>query len=696
MKRSIFKKIQKQVLISSIVAALAVCLAAVACIVVMRDSLVTTSGELGSAAARDSRDALETQMERALMTLADNRATISDQKLTAVVRMIDGIAYNSSEVVSNPHNYLPRSVDFPNADNAGITVAQLRLAEGVHLSEVQATAGLMGNLSELLISEHDALDYVRSVYLGTEDGVSLSADGDSDKKTNVFDPRTRGWYQSAKETGGLIWTDVFADATGRGLTITCAKPFYDENGIYGVAGVGMLLEFLNEIVVETTVGETGYAFITNEHGEMIISDTVTIDENNAVISRNVAEFLPQDTVTDMLNGGTNIRQVEIDGELYLISYAPLSALPWSLAVVMSADEVIAPALSSENNIIGMTRKAVVGIDRVILFALGVFVAALLLTLYGSAILGRRLSAGLAKPIIELSEGAGIIGAGDLEHKLDIKTGDELEAMACAFNTMITNIKVITAEKERIGAELDVATQIQASMLPSIFPPYPDHDEFDLFASMQPAKEVGGDFYDFFLVDENTLAVVMADVSGKGVPAALFMVIAKTLIKNNAQSGKSPKEVFESVNNILCENNDANMFVTAILGYLDIPTGKFTFVNAGHNPPLLRSGKAGFDWLKTRPGFILAGMEGMSYTQHEVLLQPNDELFLYTDGVTEAMNNEKDLFSDPRLLETANNHLDLHLSEFTNLIKKEIDDFAEGAEQADDITMLSLRYTGGGK
>lgn len=243
------------------------------------------------------------------------------------------------------------------------------------------------------------------------------------------------------------------------------------------------------------------------------------------------------------------------------------------------------------------------------------------------------------------------------------------------------------------AELNVASLIQQDMLPCIFPAFPDRAEFDIYASMQPAKEVGGDFYDFFLINSDTLAVVMADVSGKGVPAALFMVIAKTLLKNNAQNNKSPKEVFETVNNLLCENNEVGMFVTAFMGYLDIPSGRFTFVNAGHNPPLLRSGGR-FDWLDTKAGLVLAGMEDMLYRQGEITLQKGDELFLYTDGVTEAVNNKYELFTDPKLLEVANKYLDLPLKEFTTSIKHEIDAFADGAEQADDITMLALRYKGG--
>jgi sigma-B regulation protein RsbU (phosphoserine phosphatase) len=325
--------------------------------------------------------------------------------------------------------------------------------------------------------------------------------------------------------------------------------------------------------------------------------------------------------------------------------------------------------------------------------IAILVILLVLILIAVVLFSQMLANRISAPILELSAGAERIGEGDLEHTLKAHTGDEIEELANTFNKMVSDIRVITGEKERIGAELNVATRIQASMLPSIFPAFPDRSEFEIYASMLPAKEVGGDFYDFFLIDEQTLAVVMADVSGKGVPAALFMVIAKTLLKNNAQNGQSPKEVFETVNNLLCENNEAGMFVTVFMGYLDIPSGKFSFVNAGHNPPLIRRKGEAFEWLHTKVGFVLAGMEDMVYVEGETRLNAGDEFYLYTDGVTEAVNNEYELFTDPRLLEVANSYLDLPIKEFTVSVKREIDKFAEGAEQADDITMLMLRYRG---
>ena len=281
---------------------------------------------------------------------------------------------------------------------------------------------------------------------------------------------------------------------------------------------------------------------------------------------------------------------------------------------------------------------------------------------------------------------------------DIRTGDEVELLAGSFRKMeedmisyIRSFMEITAEKERIGAELNVATQIQADMLPRIFPAFPEREEFDIYATMDPAKEVGGDFYDFFLVDEDHLAVVIADVSGKGVPAALFMVIAKTLIKNHAQNKDTPGAVFTQTNEQLCEGNDAGLFVTAWMAILEISTGKFTYVNAGHNPPLLKHADGKFEWLKSRPGFVLAGMEGVRYRENVMELSPGDVLYLYTDGVTEATNGAQELFGEQRLQKALNEAADLPVHALLPRIKERIDSFVGEAEQFDDITMLGLKY-----
>ncbi len=262
-----------------------------------------------------------------------------------------------------------------------------------------------------------------------------------------------------------------------------------------------------------------------------------------------------------------------------------------------------------------------------------------------------------------------------------------------LETYIENLQSIMSEKERINAELQLASDIQAHMLPCIFPPFPGRTEFDLYALMHPAKEVGGDFYDFFIVNDEKLAFIVADVSGKGVPAALFMVIAKTLIKNYTQMNMDPAEVFTTVNHILCDGNDAGLFVTAWMGVLEITSGKLTYVNAGHNPPLIKRANGEFEYLRERTGFVLAGMDGIKYRQNNLELYPGDRIFLYTDGVTESTNEHEELYGEERLQHFLNNHETGNTEEVLDSLRKDLRDFSNEAPQFDDITMLLLDYKG---
>ena len=253
---------------------------------------------------------------------------------------------------------------------------------------------------------------------------------------------------------------------------------------------------------------------------------------------------------------------------------------------------------------------------------------------------------------------------------------------------------ITKTNERVETELNLAGTIQKSMLPSIFPPFPEHEEIDIYASMIPAKEIGGDFYDMFLIDDDHLAVCMADVSGKGVPASLIMMISKILIKNVSKIDMDVTKAFGRVNNMLCEGNTTGIFITCWFGILNLKTGKIEFVNAGHNPPLLYSKKKNeFNYIKTKPNLVLAGMENTSYTKQELQLEPGDRLFLYTDGVVESNNINNELYGEDRLRKFLNAHVDLSVEETLGAVKRDLDIFSGAAEQFDDITMLELLYKG---
>ncbi len=336
------------------------------------------------------------------------------------------------------------------------------------------------------------------------------------------------------------------------------------------------------------------------------------------------------------------------------------------------------------------------------FLRSILVAALLLTIFFVSIYALSLYFGIVNPLMliidetsHFAEHPGVL-SGLLKK---IKNRDELgllaksvEKMSLDMNRYIKDLTNATAERERLGAELNVATKIQAEMLPRVFPPYKNHPEIELFASMTPAKEVGGDFYDFFMVDDDHFAFTVADVSGKGVPAALFMVIAKTLLKDAVFSFKTPAEIFAHVNNTLCEGNESGLFVTCWLGILEISTGKLTFANAGHTAPVIsKNGEVSF--LRTKPNLMLAAMEGLPYKNHEIFINPGDKIFVYTDGVTEACDSENQLYGDDRLLSVLKKEEPKSFSpkEILDFINSDIEDFVSGADQFDDITMMAMFF-----
>ncbi len=341
---------------------------------------------------------------------------------------------------------------------------------------------------------------------------------------------------------------------------------------------------------------------------------------------------------------------------------------------------------------------------VVQFAVGVLIAIILF----SILFLRRMKKTVVEPLNAIAQAAqqytadktaGLHNTGHFA-SLAIHTGDEIENLALTVTDMEydladyeKNLTQFTAEKQRIQTELTLANKIQADMLPNLFPAFPERDEFNIYASMTPAKEVGGDFYDFFMIDDDHLALVMADVSGKGVPAALFMMMTMIMIQNQAQTGKTPKEVLTSVNDQICRNNREQMFVTVWLGILEISTGKLIASNAGHEKPIVKHPEGNYEMVADKHGFVIGAMEGFEYRDYELQLQPGSRLFLYTDGLMEATDEANALFGSERTLETLNRAGDASPKALLEFVKSEVERFAGGAPQFDDLTMLCLTYNG---
>ena len=293
-----------------------------------------------------------------------------------------------------------------------------------------------------------------------------------------------------------------------------------------------------------------------------------------------------------------------------------------------------------------------------------------------------------------------VAAPDHFNKLDISTQDEIEELSLAMKDMENglieyeqNLQKITAERERIQTELDLATRIQRDMLPMVFPPFPERSEFDLYATMDPAKEVGGDFYDFFLIDDNHLGFIIADVSGKGIPAALFMMVSKTILNDLAMGGMSPSQVLQTANDSICTRNKEEMFVTVWFGILEISTGIIKCANAGHEKPMVIKADGEVVLINEKPNFVIGGMEGMKYREYEIALNPGDKIFLYTDGVAEATDSDNNLFGIDRTIDALKENTSADSEEVLRNVRAAVDRFVGEAEQFDDLTMLCLEYKG---
>ena len=488
---------------------------------------------------------------------------------------------------------------------------------------------------------------------------------DEDQATD----QTRECLSLLGDTTELV-QDFTVNAKGEQRKYACLKLSEGQGFLQVAYNKQQFVDTMDGFIIDVTknrhVGATGFVAVCDEKLN-IISETQLNGENISILgivpSKNMQNGVVEQQIfeTEIINPYNQTNQGEYS-YVYTFKegYCILAAMPMEEVTIMRDASMMLSAFM-----------------QVLIFAV------LFLILY---FLIKKI---IINNLYEVNAKLAQISGGNLNVTVDVRTNVEFASLSDDINSTVSTLKRYIAEAAaRIDKELEYAKQIQLSALPTNFP---TSEEYSIYAQMIAAKEVGGDFYDFYKINDDTVAILAADVSGKGIPAAMFMMTAKTIIKDLAERGLPVHEIFTKANEKLCENNESGMFVTAWMGILDIPSGNMQFANAGHNPPLLKRANGDFEYLKTRAGFVLAGMEGVRYRVGELTLTPGDRLFLYTDGVTEATNTENQLYGEERLLQFMNEHASLPATVFLPTLKDNIDAFVGEAPQFDDITMFMFDY-----
>ena len=641
-------------------------------------------------------------------------AMATDDIFTDAKSRVELVSQIATRLFANPGNFSLRPYSRPDPSKEGELSACVIFAEDTNPSDpdVLSATGLAANMSDLMLYICRIFD-TDNVYVALPEGVFLSVSRNAstwyleDGSLMDYDPRTRFWYKQAVEAGELVFTDMETDANTGELSLVCAKPVYGPNGkLRAVVGTDLFLTSMQESM-QAAEQEGGSLLVVNREGHVVAS-SLNESEFTAKTSDNASDLRESENeelaafIRDTLDGETAVRLVHLDSGAYYMTGEPISVVGWAMISILSEETANRSASMLQDSFSEIEGEAVQIYRSRNRKAWIVIISAIvaLLVIFGAAAL---LQGGkIVKPLNAMTARISAMGEEELEFTMEdtYRTGDEIEILADSFARLsrktidyVEQVRSVTAEKERIGAELNMAAAIQSSMLPHNFPPYPDRTEFDLYASMDPAKEVGGDFYDFFLIDDDHLGIVMADVSGKGVPAALFMMVSKVILQSVAMLGGSPESILTKTNEAICSNNQVDMFVTVWVGILEISTGKLTAANAGHEYPVLMRAGGNFELFKDKHGFVIGGMEGVKYRQYELQLNPGDKLFLYTDGVPEATDADKNLFGTERMIGALNKSKDSTPKEVLRGVREAVDSFVKEAEQFDDLTMLCLDYRG---
>lgn len=673
---------------------------------------------IGGTAAEKSSEILKEEMLDNLRELVRERAKSIEHLLGMLTWDAEILSRGMTKILQNPQDYKPRRLYLPGEHADGEIIPQLRYIPGVRPEDVAEEAALSANLQDLqrlLVSVKDNYE-VSSTYLVSANGFVIDVDRYADLRKSPFldfDARERPYYMQAVRENKAVLTGIYIDrdVTRRGIVLTAAAPYFNADGeAAGVIGLDSGASGINAIVKNTKIGDNGYSFVlNNKTGQVLFSPkayegTLAVDmdfnlDNDPSIFDAEDEQLAS-TARKMSAGETGIALVNVDGIPYYLAYTPIEGIDWSLGSLIEEATVTIPAETSGHIIGDSTRQMIAVLNFTTGWIIKAIVMSFIVIMAVVPFFARIVAGKMIKPLHELAEGVKEITGGNLDKKLDVQTGDEIEHLAECFNAMTDELKIqmsdlekATADKEKTATEISIAANIQFSMLSRDF--NLGRNDVEIYSTMEAAREVGGDFYDFYMTDDRHLVVTIADVSGKGISAAFFMAISKTILYDVATMTDPDclSTVMACANNRLCRHNREMMFVTVFMAMIDLETGKMIYVNGGHNPPLVYRHKEDqrFHYLDVEDNCVLGLMGDIEFVQQEIQLERGDVIYLYTDGVTEAMNEDLEQYNEQRLeecLNAADKKCDLR--KLLAAVKKSLLEHTGDAEQSDDMTMMAVR------
>ena len=662
------------------------------------------------------RQSMDEYNEDSLLQLNIWAADKTDDDFWIVEHDMKSLGLQVEDVFRHPDHYARIPVKEPRKENAGKYVLQLLCPNGSEnvdpkTIEIMERLANLGPMMEEMVRGNEG--YTLDLYISTPDNVTLAMDNLSDGKFKEdgsirdYIPSTRPWYKGAVETGGMFISSAVHSYFYDFNEVIFGYPIYVDGELVAVLEASTKLGVIEENMKTRNVGKEGFSVLISKDGQLVCSQR---EQGELALRDDLSEDIrtsvnPQlgEMIKHALSGAKDVDIITVDGEQFYAAHAPLETIGWTQFSFASVKEMTEPINNLVKDMEKSTDDTIKDIStdfskHTVLLILGLLILMLIAILMASKIAKKRV-----RPIEQMSESVRSFAGENLEFKMQdvYKTGDEIQQLAESFDHMSTKMKEYldeiidnTAEKERVKAEMEAATQIQKKMLPAVAPDFYGKNGYELFAKMETAKEVGGDLYDFYYLDDDRLVLMIGDVSGKGITAALFMALSKQMIKSQVLlHGGDLVEAMNEANKRLCEESVDAMFVTAWIGVLTLSTGALEFVNAGHVYAAVKRDNGEFVLEEDDHCVLMAGVDFAKYKLNRTTLNAGDVVYLYTDGVTEAHDKDDRLFGEERLLAALNEKADASCQELDEIVRRRVFEFAGETEQYDDITTVCFKYTG---